>query len=71
MNKIIVNKIKCKKCGDVIESLIDMILNFANAIVAQSMAVLLIYDAVAISKTGKTYQRLRKFRRNNPFYLLT
>lgn len=37
MNKIIVNKIKCKKCGDVIESLIDMILNFANVVQLQLM----------------------------------
>ena len=59
--KIKVNRIRCRKCGDVITSESVHDFKFCKC---HSCA------AAAIPKIGKIYQRLRKFRRNNPFYLL-
>ena len=38
MKKIIRNRIKCKKCGEIIESTADMTLNSVNAVRSLSMA---------------------------------
>lgn len=53
MEKIIVNKIRCEKCGDVIESTNVTISNFANVVRLLSMADTIIYGVVEMWKTGK------------------
>ena len=66
--KIKVNRIRCRKCGDVITSESVHDFKFCKC---HSCAVDGGTAYLAIPKTGKTYQRLKRFRRNNQFRLLT
>ena len=54
MEKIITNKIRCKKCGDIIESTHRHDFKFVNVERWLSMVARTIYGVVGIMKSGKS-----------------